>query len=447
MVAPPSPGPRHSRNNRPSSSSSSYPSSPISFTRTSTGTNANHNANTTTRHRDHTARNTTTYNTTTRNSAEIPVRQPVATAPGNHSHSDNDNAEARHRNQPRYQTPGPGFEQSVTNVPDVGLVYGNNNQNQSSQSQNRSQHTNPIHGSNPASGPQPQLGHQVPGFQIPQVYPPGFVQHPPRVTPQLVSPVSHQQHPAMAYTTSFMPNQGQHFQPPVPDTTYGPIPHTYHPRFDNTNNAISGQYTTIDGQIYQVVGTANVQDGSLGGAQVQYMPVQQVSAILTQDSSSVLPTVQTVPCYVAQQANSGMGGPMLIPQQGNQLPGIQQGPRFVPVGTQPSGFPAMVSQPQGGGMPGGGMPGGFPASSAPDVMGIGRTTTEVQIEQYHTALNNKALEGQDIAPADPDPSRMYYCRELDGEWTLRNRYGIDNMGDCRWYVMPGGIFYAVRLAD
>lgn len=93
------------------------------------------------------------------------------------------------------------------------------------------------------------------------------------------------------------------------------------------------------------------------------------------------------------------------------------------------------------------MPGAYPGTGAPDVMGIGKTGSEIRIDQYHTAVNSGALEGQDISPADPDPSRMYYCRELDGEWTLRNRFGIDNLGDCRWYVMDGGVFYAVRLAD
>lgn len=35
------------------------------------------------------------------------------------------------------------------------------------------------------------------------------------------------------YGNGSMPNTGQHFQPPVPDTTYGPIPHVYRPRHDN----------------------------------------------------------------------------------------------------------------------------------------------------------------------------------------------------------------------
>lgn len=38
---------------------------------------------------------------------------------------------------------------------------------------------------------------------------------------------------AADYGTNSMPPTAQHFQPPVPDTTYGPIPHVYHPRFDN----------------------------------------------------------------------------------------------------------------------------------------------------------------------------------------------------------------------
>ncbi|KAI0902258.1 hypothetical protein F4806DRAFT_490730 [Annulohypoxylon nitens] len=368
-----------------SSSSSSYPSTSTSKTTTSSS------------HHKPTARDT----------KEIPVRKPTTTAPGNQA-----NVNTTATPQSTYQKSGPGFDQTVKNIPGVGLIY---NDNQS--------RPNPIHGVNPASGPQPQLGHQFPGAAPPQVLPPGFTQKQPQAVPQFASPVGHQQAPAMAYA-SFMPNQGQHFQPPVPDTTYGPIPHTYHPRFDNGNVA-AGQYVTIEGQLYQVVGTANAQEGA--PASIQYVPVP------------------------VQQASGVAGAPIVLQQQqGGQQPIYVQGQAGVhlaqptPVTTQPGAFAPMVGAPQATGI---GMPGAFPASAAPDVMGIGKTGMEVQLEQYHTALNNKALEGQDIAPADPDPSRMYYCRELDGEWTLRNRFGIDNMGDCRWYVLPGGVFYAVRLAD
>ncbi|KAI1212982.1 uncharacterized protein F4807DRAFT_457067 [Annulohypoxylon truncatum] len=382
-----------------SSSSSYYPSTSTSKTTTS----PNHHKSTT---RD----------------TEIPARKPATAATGKQVNGSTTSTSP----QSDYQNSGPGFTQTVKNIPGVGLVYNDNQSN-----------PNPVHGVNPASGPQPHLGHQIPGAASPQVLPPGFVQKQPQVVPQFAFPASQQQAPVMAYA-SFMPNQGQHFQPPVPDTTYGPIPHTYHPRFDN-NNVAAGQYVSIDGHLYQVVGTSNAHDGA--PAAVQYVPVQQVSAILTQDAPMVVPIASGV-----------AGNPIVLQQQqGGQAPVFIQGQPGVhiaqpaPVATQPGAFPPMVGAPQAVGASG--MPGAFPASSAPDVMGIGKTGMEVQLEQYHTAVNNKALEGQDIAPADPDPSRMYYCRELDGEWTLRNRFGIDNMGDCRWYVLPGGIFYAVRLAD
>ncbi|KAI2630951.1 hypothetical protein GGR54DRAFT_648490 [Hypoxylon sp. NC1633] len=341
-----------------------------------------------------------------------------------------------------FQKAGPGFTHTVRNVPGVGLVYGDN----SPSAQHR-----PVNGFNPNAGQQSQL-HQTPGSVTnpPLIFPPGSAHVPP------FAPTGQQQNnSAMPYTTTFMPNQGQHFQPPVPDTTYGEIPHTYHPRFDNNG----GQYVTIGGQTYQMVSGPNAQGGAVGGAgPVQLIPVHQVSNILTQGSSGAYPTFPAAPYYVAQQAaspqpqSSGVAAMPVHMQQGAH-PGVQQ-PVFVqgqtqgqspfphppPVGSQTAAFPAMANQPQ--------MPGAFPsASGLPDVMGIGKTATEVQLEQYHTALNHKALEGQDIQPADPDPSRMYYCRELDGEWTLRNRYGIDHMGDCRWYVMEGGVFYAVRLPN
>ncbi|KAI0383069.1 hypothetical protein F5Y04DRAFT_251758 [Hypomontagnella monticulosa] len=342
---------------------------------------------------------------------DIPTHQSsaTATAAGNHA---KDTAPT----SAGYQSPAPGFTHSVRNVPSVGLVYNDN--------------PSAIHGVNPATAPQPQFGHQIPGAAPPQVLPPGFIQSPYPAVPQVIHqalPVSKQQQPIMAYTTSFMPNQGQHFQPPVPDTTYGPIPHTYHPRFDNGGNDPSGEYTTINGQLYRRVGSNFVADAIPGGGQVQYVPVQQPAS-----------GVATAPVILQQGAQQ----PVYVQGQ----PGVTVLSQPAQIASQPAAFPAMVGQPQVQMAPGGGMPGGVP-SHPPDVMGVGKTGMEVQIEQYHTALNTKALEGQDIAPADPDPSRMYYCRELDGEWTLRNRYGIDNLGDCRWYVMPGGVFYAVRLAD
>ncbi|PHH83731.1 hypothetical protein CDD82_3805 [Ophiocordyceps australis] len=50
-------------------------------------------------------------------------------------------------------------------------------------------------------------------------------------------------HPAMAnmadYSNAAPPPSGLNFQPPVPDTTFGPIPHVYMPRFDAPGQAIA----------------------------------------------------------------------------------------------------------------------------------------------------------------------------------------------------------------
>ncbi|KAI2613097.1 uncharacterized protein GGS25DRAFT_518778 [Hypoxylon fragiforme] len=149
-----------------------------------------------------------------------------------------------------------------------------------------------------------------------------------------------------------------------------------------------------------------------------------------------LNTTGNVPIVIHQ----GGQQPIYVQTPGQPQPGITVVGQQPQAAAQPSVFPPqMVANAT--------MPGAFPSGVAPDVMGIGKTGTEVQMEQYYTALNNGALEGQDIAPADPDPSRMYYVRELDGEWTLRNRFGIDNLDGCRWYVMPGGVFYAVRTPE
>lgn len=72
---------------------------------------------------------------------------------------------------------------------------------------------------------------------------------------------------------------------------------------------------------------------------------------------------------------------------------------------------------------------------------------EVAMEQAQFAYSNGLFEPQDFKPADDDPSRYYPVREVDGNWTQRNRFTIDNLGDCRWYVTNEGYFYAVRLPN
>jgi hypothetical protein len=77
---------------------------------------------------------------------------------------------------------------------------------------------------------------------------------------------------------------------------------------------------------------------------------------------------------------------------------------------------------------------------------VGLTGSEVLQQQLAVAQNLEMNERQEMLPADPDPFRMYWCRELDNTYTQRSRLTIDSgdIGECRWYVKDG-VFYAVRL--
>jgi hypothetical protein len=91
---------------------------------------------------------------------------------------------------------------------------------------------------------------------------------------------------------------------------------------------------------------------------------------------------------------------------------------------------------------------GFPTFhiSQPAHHTIGLTGTEVLNQQLATAQGLEMNKKQEMKPADDDPLRMYWVRELDGTYTQRNRLTIDSgdIGDCRWYAQDG-VFYAVRL--
>lgn len=138
--------------------------------------------------------------------------------------------------------------------------------------------------------------------------------------------------------------------------------------------------------------------------------------------------------YYVQQPTMGQQPMYLQGQQQNFMPHPQQVPGMPTVGL--AGGVAM-----GSGVP-------FVAGNAghfPEVSGLGRTAGEEQLRQIKFAHANKLYEPQDFKPADDDPSRFYYVREVDGNWTQRNRFTIDHMGDCRWYVTDEGWFYAIRL--
>lgn len=63
------------------------------------------------------------------------------------------------------------------------------------------------------------------------------------------------------YQNAGLPNTGVNFQPPVPDTTFGPIPHVYVPRFDGATTAVAPSSAATAAAAYAVAPGA-VQVGS-----------------------------------------------------------------------------------------------------------------------------------------------------------------------------------------
>ncbi|KAJ4375745.1 hypothetical protein N0V85_009021 [Neurospora sp. IMI 360204] len=205
-------------------------------------------------------------------------------------------------------------------------------------------------------------------------------------------------------------NTGVHFQPQVGDTSTGPELHYYTPRHD--------------GQLGLQV---PVQQAAQYMATGMPVPMQQVPAAAP-------------PGYIVQQP-------------------VQQQPVMQPVLVQAQpvpGQPMMMAQPQPAYAPGATvivagnahvapMPAAPGAIHPEPALGIGLTASEIAANNEQIAYENNMDEAQDFKPADDDPSRMYRCREVDGNWTLRNRFTIDNLGDCRWYMTDDGVFYAVRM--
>ncbi|KAF4468615.1 hypothetical protein FALBO_4493 [Fusarium albosuccineum] len=225
------------------------------------------------------------------------------------------------------------------------------------------------------------------------------------------------------YQNAAPPPGGVHFQPPVPDTTFGPIPHVYVPRFD----------------------------GGLAGVQVGLPPVHFVSAPLPTAACTTVPVVGAMgpqPAapggYVVHQQPYYVQQPAMGHQPAFYVGG-QQG--FVPQAQHVAGVPAVGLA--GGAAVAGAVPvfAGNTGHHIPEVSGVGRTAGEEQLRQIKFAHANRLYEPQDFKPADDDPSRFYFVREVDGNWTQRNRFTIDHIGDCRWYVTDEGWFYAVRLPN
>ncbi|KAH6965327.1 hypothetical protein EDB82DRAFT_529053 [Fusarium venenatum] len=305
----------------------------------------------------------------------------------------------------------------------------------------------------------PPQGQQQHFFSPPQFYPASYISAGPNniITSPTPNPITYigigPQSPAVNlsqasnmgdYQNAAPPVHGLHFQPPVPDTTFGPMQHVYVPRHDGGLAGLqvgapasfnyvsaapfaitpSSSYTTV---VQPAFGTVAPQPSAYGGYVVQQ---------------------QQQPYYVQQPAMGQQ--PVLVAGQMQQ----QQPQQFMPQIQNVQGVPAVglaggtavpgTAPVFAGNVPGGG--GGGP-QHIPEVMGVGRTAGEEQFRQIKFAHANKLYEPQEFKPADDDPSRFYYVREVDGNWTQRNRFTIDHMGDSKWYVTDEGWFYAVRLPN
>ncbi|SPO02782.1 uncharacterized protein DNG_05457 [Cephalotrichum gorgonifer] len=274
-----------------------------------------------------------------------------------------------------------------------------------------------------------------------------------------------------------------HFQPPVPDTTYGPMTHIYVPGQDPP-----GLHAPADGPVQVRHFTFNVQSQGpvakppthalmvVQPATVQVPPccspgfcaelADQCKLIASRDPMmgvcyefagakfasrvplqpqagiSATPTLMvhhqlTIPAVHLQHSGPEIQYPGQSAMIGGQImPGAYP--------SQPAQNPIICAPAPVTAVPGIGLPmAPFPT----DTTGASKTMTDIQAHHHEITMANPNLEPEDFQPASTYPSKMYYCRELDGNWTLRTRYAIDKMGEWRWYQTPEGAFYAVRLPN
>ncbi|RDA87732.1 hypothetical protein CP532_1768 [Ophiocordyceps camponoti-leonardi (nom. inval.)] len=226
---------------------------------------------------------------------------------------------------------------------------------------------------------------------------------------------------------------GVNFQPPVPDNTFGPIPHLYVPRFDPQPAP-------------NMPGAFPVGPGGFVAQPPGFVPQGFHPQVF--HPQGFAPPGFAQPGFAPQAfVPQGFIPQGFVPQ--GQQPVMINGQAFVPVSAAP-GQPFNPPTMPGGYV----MVNGAPVPimtpgndfKSPDVSGMGRTPNEESLRQIQFAYANRLFEPQDFKPGDDDPSRFYYVREIDGNWTQRNRYTIDQMA-CRWYVTDEGWFYAVRLPD
>ncbi|GAW11122.1 hypothetical protein ANO14919_004620 [Xylariales sp. No.14919] len=209
-----------------------------------------------------------------------------------------------------------------------------------------------------------------------------------------------------------------HYQPPVPDTTNGPFQYTYVPRSDP-------QYMMANGA---------AAGGNPGFYAPGAFPYQQAQpGMATAPIPMMAPGSQMPPMQATYMPGAAANFPpgLMPPMNCGAVP---NGPAYVATG---AGQPTPPITPPGVFFPGGGYGG----------VEMGKTKAEVDAENQYNALHNQMNEPQSIKPADDDISRMYWCRELDGQWISRSRFSLDRMGNFRWYVTENGVFYAKMLPE
>ncbi|RSL63684.1 hypothetical protein CEP53_004332 [Fusarium sp. AF-6] len=301
--------------------------------------------------------------------------------------------------------------------------------------------------------PQQAAYFSLPQQHYPQIHPASYINAPPgthnNVTYIGVGPPSNTMGD---YQNAAPPTNGVHFQPPVPDTTFGPMQHVYVPRFDgglagvqvglpapapvSVPVPVPAHFVSAPAPITTAACTTVVLPKTfyLNGYTYYASGLQPVvGAVAPQPGIHASYVVHQQPYFVQQPAMGQQQQPILVhgPQQHYSVPQVQHVAGAVPAVGLAGGVAAMP-----GTVP---FIAGNSGHHVPDVTGIGRTAGEEQLRQIQFAHENRLYEPQDFKPADDDPSRFYYVREVDGNWTQRNRFTIDHMGDCRCRL-PSGIY-------
>lgn len=164
-----------------------------------------------------------------------------------------------------------------------------------------------------------------------------------------------------------------------------------------------------------------------------------------QPGVNLAPVTAPVNPIVVQQQQQPIGQPAMV----YNAAAVQAGAAAAAAGVPPLMLQPPAAQPQPVvGQPAVAAP-GLPAQPPVHVdpaLGVGLTPNETLAQNIRMAQNNRAYEPQEFRPADPDPYRMYWFRELNGHWAVFPRRTIDRL-NARWYSTDEGVFYAVRLSD